>query len=67
MTDTIEGFQVDLSDSRHVWGGKVKDGYLWDFTNSKGEVTQIHLSNEAMSALLFITQTLNEVPEGEDE
>lgn len=50
----ISGYQIDLSDGRHVWAAEREDDFLVEFKNAEGQITRLRLSREAADALYYL-------------
>jgi hypothetical protein len=51
MGEKIDGYQIDLSEGRHVFVAEREDDFLVQFRNAEGELTHLRLSLDAASAL----------------
>lgn len=47
----MDGYQIDLSDGRHVWVGRLDSDFMIQFKNAAGDLTRLKLSQEAGEAL----------------
>ena len=50
----MEGYQIDLSEGRHVWVGERDDSFIVQFKNAEGELTHLRLSKDAAGALSYL-------------
>lgn len=55
MTEkTMDGYQVDLDETRHVWVGRLDTDFMIQFKNAEGALTRLKLSREAGEALGYL-------------
>lgn len=62
-TDTLKGFQIDLSDDRHVFVAEQDDSFYIRFRSAEGNETRLRLSKEAGDALQYLLKPAKEAPE----
>lgn len=63
MTETIKGYQIELSEDRHVFVASQEDCFYIKFRNAEGHETRLKLSKEAGDALRYLLKPLKESPE----
>lgn len=63
MADTISGFQIDLSEGRHVFVAEADGCFCIRFRNAEGNETRLRLSKEAGDALRYLLQPVKQSSE----
>jgi hypothetical protein len=63
MIETFHGYQIDLSEGRHVFVASQDDCFYIRFRNADGDETRMKLSKEAGDALRYLLAPAKESPE----
>jgi hypothetical protein len=63
VSETLTGYQIDLSDGRHVFVALDDDCFFIRFRNAEGEETRMKLSKEAGDALQYLLRPAKDSPE----